>query len=229
VKLLIVEDNPDLMANLFDYFEAAGHAIEAAYDGEMALSLARRNAFDAVVLDLGLPGMGGLRVCQQLRDAGRNTPILILTARDGLQDKLDCFAAGADDYVIKPCALAELEARLGALLRRVSSAQAEQLRVADLTFDTGTLAVQRGGRTLRLSPLGLQILDMLMRASPRVVPRRDIEQRLWGEARADSGALRVHMHALRNALDKPFNTPLLHTLHGIGYRLAAPDELPEDG
>lgn len=225
--ILVIEDNPDLVANLYDFFEPRDCVVDAAYDGRSGLDFARDNDYDAIVLDLMLPDMDGLEVCSRLRDSGRDTPVLMLTARDTLNDKLEGFASGADDYLVKPFAMQELEVRLQALIRRARGEQSrELLRVADLVFDPATLRVERGGTSIMLPPIPLKILALLIRQSPRVVPRREIERRIWGNVRPESDALRAHMSVLRAALDRPFDKSLLRTVHGIGYQLAAPDEIP---
>lgn len=226
MHILVIEDNPDLVANLYDFLEAKGHTIDAAYDARTGLRFALDNSYDAIVLDLMLPGMDGLEVCSRLRKAGRMTPVLMLTARDTLQDKLEGFEAGTDDYLVKPFALQELEARLKALVRRVRGEQAQRpLQVADLVFDPDTLRLRRAGREIVLPPIPLKILELLMRQSPRVVTRGEIERTIWGDSPPDSDALRAHMHMLRSVVDKPFEGPILRTVRGIGYQLAAPDEI----
>lgn len=226
--ILVIEDNPDLVANLYDYLEPRGYVVDAAYDARSGLRFARDNDYDAIILDLMLPDMDGLEVCSRLRDAGCDTPVLMLTARDTLDDKLEGFSSGADDYLVKPFAMQELDVRLKALVRRVRGEQSrELLQVADLVFDPATLHVERGGKTLSLPPIPLKILALLIRQSPRVVPRREIERRIWGNTRPDSDALRAHMSVLRAAIDRPFDEHLLRTVHGIGYQLAAPDEVQD--
>lgn len=220
MHLLLVEDNPDLVANVLDYLGDRGHTIDVAYSGYTGLGFALDQKYDAVVLDLMLPGIDGLEVCARLRAAGSHTPVLMLTARDSLEDKLEGFASGADDYLIKPFALPELEARLLALSRRGAGADSgSKLQVGDLTLDTGTLQVTRAGRRIELAPIPLKLLDLLLRRAPQVVTRAELERTVWGDAPPDSDALRAHLHALRNAIDKPFATPLLHTVRGFGYRL----------
>lgn len=223
--ILVIEDNPHLVANLYDFLEPLGYVVDAAYDALSGLRFVLDHDYDAIVLDLTLPGMDGLELCRQLRETGNNTPVLMLTARDTLADKLEGFDSGADDYLIKPFALRELAARLKTLIKRARREQSsETLRVADLVFDPETLHLERAGQKITLPPIPLKILDMLIRQSPRVVPRREIERRIWADDPPDSDALRAHMHVLRNAIDKPFPTPLLRTVHGMGYQLAAPDE-----
>ncbi len=226
MRILIIEDNHDLLANLCEYLEDRGHTVDAAEDGLTGLHLAVCNTYDAILLDVILPGLNGFTVCRKLREeAGRDTPILMLTARDSVEDRVAGLEAGADDYVIKPFALREVEARLRALVRRATGhGQLRCLRVADLTFDTGTLKVTRGDRTIELTPIALRILEHLMKNAPRLVTRGDLEALVWGDSPPDSeAALRVHLHALRSAIDQTGETPLLHTVRGRGYRLAGDD------
>jgi DNA-binding response OmpR family regulator len=224
MDVLIIEDNPDLVANLVDYLEDRGHTLDVAYNAFSGLGFALENDYDAVVLDLMLPGMDGLEVCTRLRRAGRTTPVLMLTARDTLEDKLDGFASGADDYLIKPFALLELEARLLALVRRGRGEQGpRRLQVADLVLDTGTWTVMRAGRVLEVPPIPMKILGLLMHNAPKVVSRAEIERTIWGDSPPDSDALRAHLHQLRNVIDKPFPRHLLRTVRGFGYRLTDTD------
>lgn len=222
MHILVIEDNPDLAANVCDFLEAKGHTTDAAGDGITGLHLAVTQDYDAIVLDVMLPGMDGFSVCQRLReDARRDTPVLMLTARDALDDRVAGLECGADDYVIKPFALRELEARLKALKRRAQgTATPSVLKVADLEFDPALMRVNRGGRPISLPPIPLKLLEILLRASPRVVKRRELERAVWGDEPPDSDALRAHMHVLRAAIEIAGEPPLIHTLRGIGYRLA---------
>ena len=227
MRILVIEDNSDIAANLGDYLEERGHTVDFAADGVTGLHLAVVNDFDAIVLDLNLPGMDGLEVCRKLRqDARKQTPVLMLTARDALESKLDGFDAGADDYLVKPFALQEVDARLAVLLRRGKGPQSRILNVADLEYNLDTLEVRREGKLLQLNPTALKILQSLMESSPSVVTRQELETRVWGEELPDSDSLRVHIHGLRAAVDKPFPKPLIQTRHGIGYRIADPDAVP---
>ncbi|MCY1405083.1 Transcriptional activator protein CopR [compost metagenome] len=148
----------------------------------------------------------------------------MLTARDQLDDRLQGFKAGADDYLIKPFALSELAARIEAVLRRSQGAARRLLQVADLSYDLDTLEVSRAGRRLKLNPLGLKLLALLMQKSPHVLRREALEEALWGDDCPDSDSLRSHIHQLRQVIDKPFPRPLLHTVHGVGYRLVESDD-----
>ncbi len=221
MHLLLIEDNLDLSANVGEFLESRGNTVDYARDGMQGLQLAGGEGYDAVILDLGLPGLDGLTLCRRLRDtARRDIPIVMLTARDTEADKLSGFDAGADDYVTKPFSLLELQARLKALVRRASGSRGV-LQVADLTFDLRTLLIRRGSRAIALAPTGMRILEQLMRASPGVVTRDQIERTVWGDdPPGTDAALRGHILIIRNVVDSETEPKLLHTVHGIGYRLA---------
>ncbi|AHY41672.1 DNA-binding response regulator [Stutzerimonas decontaminans] len=221
MRILVIEDNRDILANVLDYLELKGYVVDCAQDGLSGLHLAATEHYDLIVLDIMLPGIDGYQVCKRLReDAGRDTPIIMLTARDALADRLQGLSAGADDYLIKPFALSELVARIEAILRRCQGSRKRQLQVADLCYDLDTLEVSRGGQPVRLNPIGHKLLALLMQRSPAVVRREVLEEALWGEDLPESDSLRSHIHQLRQVLDKPFDKPLLHTVHGVGFRLA---------
>ncbi len=226
MRLLIVEDNPDILANLYGFLEPLGYTVDSARNGSAGLALASEGTYDAIVLDLMLPGLDGLDVCSRLRAVfGCATPVLILTARDTVEDKVAGFGCGADDYLVKPFSMIELEVRLKALIRRARGDHvAAILRVGALTFDPATFQATRAGTQLQLTPTGYKLLAALMRAAPAVVSRDDLEREVWGDDRPDSDALRTHIHSLRVVLDKPFASPMLKTLPGIGYRLTAAQE-----
>jgi len=225
ISVLIVEDNRDLAANMTDYLEAKGYLVDVAMDGVTGLHLAVTQPHDVIILDLMLPGIDGLTVCRRLRqDAQSAVPVLMLTARATLDDKAAGFGEGADDYLVKPFELRELDLRLRALTRRARTKGNQRLlNVADLAFDLDTLTVQRAGQPVTLPVVALKILELLMKRTPSVVRRHEIEQAVWGDSPPDSDALRVHIHTLRSAIDPPGLPPLLHTLRGVGYQLKAPD------
>lgn len=224
ISVLLVEDHAPLATNVADYLEAKGYLVDVAMDGVTGLHLAVTQPHDVVILDLMLPGIDGLTLCQRLRrDAQSDTPILMLTARATLDDKAAGFDVGGDDYLTKPFELRELDLRLRALVRRSRADSARtRLQVADLVFDLPTLSVRRGGRPVALAATPMKILELLMRRSPQIVPRRDIEQAVWGDDPPDSDALRVHMHTLRTAIDLPGLAPLINTQRGVGYQLKDP-------
>jgi DNA-binding response OmpR family regulator len=223
--ILVIEDNRNISEMVGEYLERRNYGVDYAKDGADGLRLAIENSYDVIILDLMLPRMDGLEVCRRLRqEAKKSTPVLMLTARDTLDDKVRGLEAGGDDYLVKPLAIQELEARVRALIRRDRrQVSAEVLKVGDLVLDTATLRLTRNGRDLQLSPIGLKLLNILMRESPRVVTRRDIEREIWGDGLPDSDTLRSHLYNLRKVIDKPFERPLLHTIHSAGYRLAEMD------
>jgi len=223
--ILLIEDNHDIAAMVGDHLEHSGYDVDFAADGVTGLHLAVTEDFDAVILDLMLPGLDGLDICRKLRtEAGKTTPILMLTARDTLEDKVAGLDAGADDYLVKPFELEELNARLRAMLRRsAGEVAAEVLRVGELEVNTGTLQVRRRGQLISLTPIGLKLLIALMKASPKVLSRRALEREVWGDIAPDSDALRSHLYNLRKAIDKPFEESMLHNVPGMGYRLSKPD------
>lgn len=221
MRILVIEDNRDILANILDYLELKGFTVDCAQDGLSGMHLALTQPYDLIVLDIMLPGMDGYQLCQKLRqEADNNTPIIMLTARDALDDRLKGLHAGADDYLVKPFALSELVARIEAVLRRSSGANKRVLEVADLRYDLETLEVSRAGQLLKLNPIALKLLAILMQRSPAVVRRETLEEALWGDDIPDSDSLRSHIHQLRQTIDKPFATALLHTVHGVGFRLA---------
>jgi len=224
--ILLIEDNRDIAEMVAEFLEGKGYAVDHAGDGVTGLHLAVTNPYDVIVLDLMLPGMDGLAVCRKLREeAKRDTALLMLTARDTVDDRVAGLDAGADDYLVKPFEIRELEARIRTLLRRQrGTVVTETLRVADLLADTATLQVTRAGQPVRLTPIGLKLLMVLMRASPRIVSRQQLEREVWGDVPPDSDTLRSHLYALRKAIDKPFDRPLLHTVASAGYRLALTHE-----
>lgn len=225
MRILVIEDNRDILANIMDYLSLKGYVIDCAQDGLSGLHLATTQHFDLIVLDIMLPGIDGLQLCRRLRqDARRDTPIIMLTARDALEDRLAGLNLGADDYLIKPFALSELAARIEAVVRRSQGGGRSRLKVSDLCYDLDTLEVTRASQPLKLNPIGHKLLNILMRKSPSVVRREVLEEAIWGDNCPDSDSLRSHIHQLRQAVDKPFSKTLLHTIHGVGYRLAELDE-----
>jgi DNA-binding response OmpR family regulator len=220
-RVLIVEDDATIAGNLYSYLEKRGFVPDAAYDGRAALGLLTSQHFDVVVLDVGLPGMDGYAVLRALRTEHMlPVPVLMLTARDELDDKLAGFAHGADDYLTKPFALAEVEARLHALIQRASGAVATPVRRwGALSYDTRTRMVSVDGQPVHLTRKSCMIIDVLLRDPGRVVPRAELESLLWGSEPPSSDALRSQVHLLRRALaDAGFDG--IETVHGTGWRLA---------
>jgi DNA-binding response OmpR family regulator len=227
LRILIVEDNTDIAENIADFLELQGHLLDFALDGIGGLHLALTQDYDAIILDIMLPGMDGLTFCRKLRKEGeKDTPVLMLTARDTLSDKLEGFEAGADDYLVKPFELEELSARIRSLVRRAGHAKKKTLRVGDLEIDLGKMRVIRAGHPIELNRACMKILIMLMQSSPNVVSRQEIEYALWSDAPPGSDALRSHIYTLRRAIDKPFKRHLIRTVHGMGYQLVDTNDLP---
>lgn len=221
--ILLIEDNADLAANVIEYLERLGHRLHYAADGEAGLREAMLQPVDIVLLDLALPRRDGLDVCTELRRrSDRRLPILMLTARDTLDDKLAGFASGADDYLVKPFLLAELAARIAALTHRHYLGSPHVLTLGSLRIDRHGRQASRAGQPLHLSPLLWRFLLLLAEAAPNPVTRADLTRRLWGDEPPPSDALRSHAHLLRQVLDKPFAEPMLETVHGVGFRLRSP-------
>ena len=219
INVLLVEDNLELAITLIEYLGVSEIICDHARDGHMGLQMARAQHYDVILLDVMMPRLNGQKVCRALREDGMQTPILMLTSLDALQDKLDGFAAGTDDYLLKTCDMRELVARIRALSHR-RSGQTSVLQVADLCMDVASHEVSRNNQALHLSPIGWQLLECLMRASPNPVSRVRLEMAIWGDQPPDSNSLKVHMFRLRHSVDKGFERPLIHTLAGVGFKLA---------
>ena len=226
LRILLVEDNADIADNIAEFFEARGHVLDFAMNGVQGLHLALTQEYDVIILDIMLPGMDGLTLCDKYRgSSSKQVPILMLTARDTLQDKIVGFEAGADDYLVKPFELKELEVRTYALAKRGVRTLTNVLNVGDLELNLDTMTVTRGGRHIELNRTCVKILELLMRASPKMVSRTSLEHALWGDMPPDTDALRSHMYLLRKKIDKPFSSSLLRTMRGIGYSLKADHEV----
>jgi len=220
LRILLIEDQRDIAANIWDFLELRGFVMDHAADGANGLRMSLEGGYDVIILDLGLPKLDGIDLCRALRRSGHDTPVLMLTARDTLQDKLTGFAEGADDYVVKPFAMKELEARIRALYRRGRLQHGDLLRVADLVLDPVKFTVERAGQPLTLTRAGFALLETLMRKSPNLVRHNDLAHALWGDGAGDIATLHTHLSVLRATIDRPFKAHLLHTVHGFGYRIA---------
>ena len=219
LPILLVDDNVDILYNIRDYLVIKGYTVQTAVNGADALERLKTQSFSLCVLDIGLPLIDGLSICQLLRRDGNNIPILMLTARDSIDDRVRGLEVGADDYLIKPFALKELAARIEALLRRTYGTQRDVLQVADLVFNIQTLQVTRAGTSIRLNPTCLAILKELMAKSPAVVSRSRLETVVWNGSPPDSDSLRANLYLLRRAVDKPFDKALIKTYPGMGWSL----------
>lgn len=229
MKILLVEDDYDVAKNVCEYLESSSHVVEVAPDGLIGLDCITRERYDCVILDINLPRLTGIQLCERIRSLGfSDLPVLMLTAMGNLSYKEEAYGAGADDYLVKPFALKELELRLSALSRRATGSKAgNRLKVGDLVYDIMTQKLSRAGKDIELTVTSKTILELLMRNSHRVVSKQEIEQAVWGEPPESPDLVRIHIHTLREAIDKPFNSSLLHTVRGMGYRLYVEDETPE--
>lgn len=220
MRVLLVEDDPTLAGAVVAYLRGAGFAVDAVSTGGEALTESAVIAYDAIVLDLGLPDLDGMEVCRRLRERPHAPRVLMATARDALKDRVTGLETGADDYIVKPYALVELTARLRALLRRPVDAIPPVLAVADLSLDTGTQVAHRGDRAIRLTAKEFAVLEYLMRNEGRVISRAQISEHAWDENYdAASNVIEVYIARLRRKLDEGGEAPLLHTVRGSGYRL----------
>lgn len=220
LTVLLVEDNHAIAQQLIDYLIGQGMSVDYADNGKRAIALVAEHVFDLVILDLMLPDADGYTLCAELKElASSHLPILMLTARDSLADKLQGFEVGADDYLTKPFALEEVYMRALALSRRVMLHQSKSITLGELVLDMGQRTATRNGKILALSQTDFAILQELVLAYPNAVSKRNLNQKIWGDDVPETDALRSHIYTLRNALDKPFSSAMIQTVHGIGFRL----------
>lgn len=221
LHILIIEDNADLAKNIARFFEPLGYILDFSYNGKQGLSQATSQSYDVIILDLTLPGMDGLQVCEAIRQTSNQyTPIIMLTARDSLSDKLTGFQHGADDYLTKPFALEELHMRCQALAKRQQFHTTKVIELGELIIDKQRQCVTRAGQVLNLNAMSYRILLILAEAYPQVVTRSELIQKLWGDEPTESDAIRSHIYQLRQSVDKPFEQPIIKTLHGVGFTLS---------
>jgi DNA-binding response OmpR family regulator len=220
MRILIVEDDAELSASIAEFLELQGAECDFAYNGLSGVQLVMDSSFDVILLDLMLPKLNGFDVCTELRRRGCSTPVLMLTAMGTTEDQLGGFNAGVDDYVVKPCPMPLLWARINSLYRRAKNQSAMQ-ELGPLKIDIESRELNREGRVITLTPTEWRILEILLQYSPKVVSRADIEQSVWPDQDPDQGRLSVHLHALRKAVDKPFNYPLIKTVTGLGLCISA--------
>ncbi len=225
MRILVIEDNRDILANVLDYLELKGYTVDCAQDGLSGLHLAVTGQYDLIVLDVMLPGIGGYQLCERLRnDAGSETPIIMLTARDSLDDRLQGLAKGADDYLLKPFAFSELLARVRTLLRRGRAKEPEVLRVADVELDLMRRRVVRAGKRIDLTAKEFLLLELLMRRHDEVLPRSLIASQVWDmNFDSDTNVIEVAVRRLRAKIDDGFEPKLIHTVRGMGYVLETPE------
>lgn len=218
LSVLLVEDDLDLAATVIQFLELEGIQCDHANNGVSGLNLLLSHRYDALLLDLNLPRMDGITLCEKVREKGNDTPILMLTARDQLSDKIEGFQAGTDDFLVKPFELEELVLRVQSLTRR-RSGQVQRLSCGDLIMDLSRRNVERAGKQLHCSPVVWKLLETLMRASPAAVSREKLQQSVWGDEPPDSNSLKVHMHHLRKSVETGFDVTMVHTVQGYGFAL----------
>jgi len=225
IRVLIVEDNSALMANISEYLEGGRYILDFAADGLVALHLVTTNDYDVIVMDVMLPGISGFSLCHRIRnDLHCATPIILMTAKDHIDDKITGFTQGADDYLVKPFNLKELAVRIDALYRRHHTG-ITRLRAGSVEFEPGTLRLRVGNsEAVQLSGMSAHLIEVLIRAWPSFVPHEQMTASLWGDKGVESNTLRTHIYTLRKFIQDRLDVNLVQTLHGRGYRLSPPDE-----
>lgn len=224
LRILIVEDQSALAANLEEFFDEKRYSLDFAADGLTALHLLATQTYDVVVLDVMLPGLSGFEICRRIReDLKSAVPVIFMTARGQLSDKEEGFTLGGDDYLVKPFALRELQLRIDALVRRETAGRDGVVRAEGVSFDPGTLQASLAGHgQVMLSGTAARIFEQLVRAHPRIVSHETLSNAIWGTDDGDPHTLRTHIYVLRRALEAGFGTSLIDTVHGRGYRLTMP-------
>jgi DNA-binding response OmpR family regulator len=218
VKVILIEDNTDLSATIADFLKLEGIHCDYATNGLSGLSLVMNNEYNVIVLDLNLPKLGGLRLCEHLRELGIETPVIMLTAKDKLHDKIAGFKAGTDDYLVKPFEIEELLARITALSTR-KSGQVHKLSVDGLVLELKNKQVSFNGTLVQLTPITFKILELLMRASPSAISRKDITYAIWADEQPKSNTLKVHVHYLRKQLQKIKSHKEIYAEASLGFSL----------
>ncbi|NYT79102.1 response regulator transcription factor [Alcaligenaceae bacterium] len=225
IRMLIVEDHAGLAANLLEYFDDSQYILDFASDGLTAIHLIATNEYDVIILDVMLPGVSGFEVCRRIRsDMHCSTPIIMMTAKDQMQDKEQGFTVGADDYLVKPFNLRELQLRVDALYRRKAGfSKTPEISIPGIHFNPGSFAVRTDdGIKIELSGTAARIFEVLIKTYPDFVSYTQLQDSVWGEREVDMNTLRTHVYSLRKLLQETFRYPMIKTLHGRGYRLIAP-------
>ncbi|MBQ4832027.1 response regulator transcription factor [Pseudoalteromonas sp. MMG010] len=218
INVLLVEDDIDLATTIVDYFDIEDIVCDHASNGVMGLNLTQINTYNMIILDVNMPKMDGFTLCKTLREQGKDIPILMLTARDSLDSKLEGFAAGSDDYLVKPFAMKELIARVQVLSKR-KSGEVKRLNLANLKLDLTQHIASVAEQNLKLSPIGYKLLETLVRSTPKAVSRHEIMQAIWGEEQPDSNSLKVHIYHLRKQLEGAMAEVKLETVPNLGFAI----------
>jgi DNA-binding response OmpR family regulator len=225
LSLLLIEDNQIIATQLTEFFEGHGWTIDYANNGIQGVELALSQNFDVILLDLNLPDIDGLEVCNRIKQQAKvNPPILMLTARDAFEDKAEGYGVGADDYVTKPFEFRELALRCQALARRHNLHKSHRIEIGELVIEQNESTAERQGQPLKLTNIGFKILLTLAQAFPQAVSRSNLIFKVWGDLPPDSDALRTHIYSLRNALDKHYESKMLTTITNVGYKLEHSDK-----
>ena len=226
INVLLVEDDIDLATTIVDYLDIEDIECDHASNGVLGLNLLQINDYQMIILDVNMPKMDGLTMCKTLREQGKDIPVLMLTARDSLDNKLEGFAAGSDDYLVKPFAMKELVARVQVLAKR-KSGEAKRLTLANLNLDLAKRSADVEGQTLKLSPIAFKLLETLVRHAPQTVTRSSIMQAIWGEEQPDSNSIKVHVHHLRKQLEATTHQVTLETIPSVGFAITANEGQPQ--
>jgi DNA-binding response OmpR family regulator len=226
INVLLVEDDIDLATTIVDYLDIEDIECDHASNGIMGLNLIQSNQYQMIILDVNMPKMDGLTMCKTLREQGKDIPVLMLTARDSLDNKLEGFAAGSDDYLVKPFAMKELVARVQVLAKR-KSGEVKRLTLANLNLDLAKRSADVEGQILKLSPIAFKLLETLVRNAPQPVTRSSIMQAIWGEEQPDSNSLKVHVHHLRKQLEATTHQVTLETIPSVGFAITANEGQPK--
>ncbi len=222
MKVLLIEDDEGISAVLKRGLEQAGFDVDSAFDGHEGLRAASHNRYGVIVLDIMLPGLDGWTICERLREKKDTTPILMLTARDAVTDRVRGLESGADDYLAKPFDFTEFLARVRALTRRDKLHKTRVIKVADLVIDTASRIVTRSGRDIALTPREFTLLEALAANEGRILSRSIIQERVWDDDESSSNTVDVYIKSLRKKIDADFDAKLIHTAHGVGYALRVP-------
>jgi DNA-binding response OmpR family regulator len=223
VRLLVVEDDLVIASELERALRKAGHTADVARDGATALDLAQEGSYSAILLDLMIPAPDGVEVCRRLRSMGDATPILMLTAKDAIEDRVKGLDVGADDYLVKPFSMQELMARVRAITRRDAQMKSELIQVGDLELDPGSHTARRAGEDLLLTKREFTLLEALARRTGHVLSREAILERVWHNFETQPNTVNFHVSSLRKKVDREGWEPLIHTVHGVGYTLRPPE------